>query len=104
MDPRYLTALAEPTRLRIVELLRGRPSSVNEIAKKLDLSQPQTSKHLKYLTKAGIVAVQPLAQQRIYALHTEPFKQLKGWASSFEQDWNKRLDNLDTHLRKLKKG
>ena len=60
-----LTALAEPNRLRIVELLRDRPRPVVEIAKRLRLRQPQVSKHLRVLSDAGLVDVRPVAQQRI---------------------------------------
>ncbi len=94
------TALAEPNRLKIVELLRGQPRSVNEVARLLELRQPQASKHLHTLADAGLVSVQPIAQQRIYALQPEPFLQLEDWANSFQQYWDQRLDNLEQYLKK----
>lgn len=104
MDASYFTALAEPTRFRIVELLRTHPRSVNEITGELGISQPQASKHLQYLAKAGIVTAHPVAQQRIYSLEAEPFIQLSDWARSFERYWNNKLNNLDVYLSKVKKG
>ncbi|HWB38686.1 MAG TPA: metalloregulator ArsR/SmtB family transcription factor [Candidatus Saccharimonadales bacterium] len=95
-----LTALAEPTRLKIVELLRERPRSVNEIALSIGIRQPQASKHLRALAKAGVVASQPHAQQRIYMLRPEPFLQLEDWANSFQRYWNQQLDNLENYLKK----
>ena len=100
MDTTTFNALADPNRLKIIELLRGQPHSVNEVALLLKLRQPQVSKHLQTLAKAGLVTVQPIAQQRIYALQPEPFVQLEDWASSFQQFWSQRLDNLENYLKK----
>jgi DNA-binding transcriptional ArsR family regulator len=102
MDTQTFSALAEPNRLRIVELLREQPCSVNDVAKQLKLRQPQVSKHLHTLSKAGLVSVSPAAQQRIYALNPEPFLQLDDWTKSFEQYWDKRLDKLENYLQQLK--
>ena len=74
MNAATLSALAEPNRLRIVELLRDKPRSVNEIATRLALRQPQVSKHLRVLNSAGLVRARPVAQQRIYQLQPKPFR------------------------------
>lgn len=77
-----LGALAEPNRLHIVELLRDGPRPVGEIAVRLGLRQPQVSKHLRVLSAAGFVEARPLAQQRIYQLRPEPFRELDAWLTS----------------------
>jgi DNA-binding transcriptional ArsR family regulator len=102
MDTKTFTALAEPNRLKIIELLRQQPRSVNEISLLLKLRQPQASKHLHTLNQAGLVSVQPIAQQRIYTLNAEPFLRLEDWANSFQQYWDQRLDNLEDYLKKGK--
>jgi DNA-binding transcriptional ArsR family regulator len=104
VDTKTFSALAEPNRLKIVELLREQPRSVNEIALLLKLRQPQASKHLRSLSQAGLVSVRPIAQQRIYALNPEPFLRLDDWVNSFQRYWNQRFDSLDEHLTKHKKG
>ena len=104
MNASTLSALAEPNRMQIVELLKDRPLSVNDIAARLETRQRQTSKHVHTLNKAGLVVVQPYAQQRIYALNPEPFMQLDDWINSFEQHWNTRFNKLDEYLTDLKKG
>jgi DNA-binding transcriptional ArsR family regulator len=96
-----LSALAEPKRLQIVELLREGPLTVGEIAEKLELLQPQTSKHLGVLNKAGLVEVKAQANMRIYKLCQQPFKDLDGWLTSFEHVWEERFDRLDEYLQKL---
>src|SRR6266511_4526804 len=89
-----LMALAEPNRLRIVELLRDRPRPVGEIAERLRLRQPQVSKHLRVLSDAGLVDVRPVAQQRIYELRSEPFNELDKWLETFRRRVNDRMDRL----------
>ena len=96
-----LTALAEPNRLRIVELLREGPRPVGEIAAALQLRQPQVSKHLRVLSEAGLVEVHPLAQQRIYRLRAEPFLALDAWLDSYRRFKEASYDRLDEHLHAL---
>lgn len=98
MKTTALTALAEPNRLRIVELLNVTACSVGEIAEKLVLRQPQVSKHLKILSEAGWVAVRPEAQKRIYELKPERFSELDGWLEAFRRLWEARYDRLDALL------
>lgn len=97
-----LAALAEPNRMRIVELLREGPRPVGEIAMRLRLRQPQASKHLRVLTEAGLVVPLRAAQRRIYQLEPKPFKELDGWLRSFRHIWDARLDTLDEYLQGLK--
>lgn len=85
MDHAVLAALAEPNRLRIVELLNRAPRWVGEIAAELGLRQPQVTKHLQTLQHAGLVTMYPLGQRRIYTLSREPLQELRQW-----------LDALDT--------
>lgn len=101
MKMRTLSALAEPTRLEIVELLRDGPLTVGEIADRLRLRQPQASKHLKVLSENGIVDMNAEANRRIYKLRPEPFQQLDQWVQSFKRTMEERFDNLDQYLREL---
>lgn len=94
-----LGALAEPNRLNIVELLRDGPCSVGEIAEQLGLRQPQVSKHLRVLSDAGVVEAHPVAQQRIYELRPQPFRELDAWLESYRHVWDARFDRLDAYLR-----
>jgi DNA-binding transcriptional ArsR family regulator len=96
-----LSALAEPNRLHIVELLREGPLTVGEVADRLRLRQPQASKHLRVLLEAGIVELQAVANRRIYKLRPEPFKELDAWLDSYHHVWNDRYDILDAYLQEL---
>jgi DNA-binding transcriptional ArsR family regulator len=95
------TALMEPNRLHIVELLRDGPLTVGQITQRLGLQQPQVSKHLKVLSEAAIVEVQPQANRRIYQLRREPFQELETWLQSFRRLWEERFDRLDDYLLEL---
>ncbi|WP_127529853.1 ArsR/SmtB family transcription factor [Paenibacillus kobensis] len=101
MDMTTLSALAEPNRMHIVELLRDGPLTVGEIAERLGLRQPQASKHLKVLSDNGILEVRADANRRIYKLRSEPFQTLDSWLKSFRHIWEERFDNLDQYLREL---
>jgi DNA-binding transcriptional ArsR family regulator len=93
-----LTALAEPNRLRIVELLRAGPRPVGEIGEKLHLQQPQVSKHLRVLRDFGLVDVQARAQQRLYELRAAPLRELNEWVERFRSIWDERFTQLDEYL------
>lgn len=91
----------EPNRLHIVELLRDGPLTVGQITLQLGLQQPQVSKHLKVLSEAALVEVQPQANRRIYQLRREPFQELETWLQSFRRLWEERFDRLDDYLLEL---
>jgi DNA-binding transcriptional ArsR family regulator len=95
-------ALAEPNRYRIVELLRSGPRAVNDIGDRLHLNQPQVSKHLKVLKEAGLVDVQPLAQQRLYELRPQPLRRLHAWLERYRRVWEERFEEMDLVIEELK--
>lgn len=101
MNVQTFSALAEPNRLAIVELLLEEPLPVGKIAEKLKLNQPQTSKHLRVLSDAGLVDVHPIANRRIYKLRPEPFQELDRWLDSYRQMWEARMDRLDDYLKTI---
>lgn len=92
------TALADPTRREILARLRRRESSVNELAERLDISQPTMSKHLKVLREAGFLSSRIAAQQRIYQLEPEPFREIAKWLDPYIRLWTTHLDALERHL------
>ena len=103
VEAAVFSALGEPGRLRIVELLRSRPYAVGEISERLGIRQPQVSKHLKVLAQAGVVRMQPQARHRIYHLEADAFEQIDQWIESFEALWEARLDSLGRYLEEEEK-
>jgi DNA-binding transcriptional ArsR family regulator len=98
MEATTFQALGEPSRLRIVDLLRGGPFAVGDIAEALRIRQPQVSKHLRVLADAGLVAGERVAKRRLYRLEAERFEEIGHWLGSFEQLWEDRLDALGRFL------
>ena len=89
--------LAEPNRRRILDLLlTERP--VGELVEGTGLSQPTVSKHLRVLREAGLVAVRPVAQRRLYRVRPEPLRALDEWLAPYRRLWSGRLDALEAHL------
>jgi DNA-binding transcriptional ArsR family regulator len=93
--------LAEPSRRRILELLRERPRLVGELTSQLGLSQPGTSKQLRVLREAGLVQVRQDAQRRWYELRPEPLAEVDAWLAPFRRMWADRLDALERHLDQM---
>ena len=102
MNPITFSALAEPNRFLIVELLRDKPRAVGELVDTLQIRQPQVSKHLKVLADAGIVAVHPQANQRIYELSPKKFQEIDRWLNSYRKLWEDRFDRLEEVLEREK--
>ncbi|NBD23066.1 metalloregulator ArsR/SmtB family transcription factor [Paenibacillus sp. T1] len=101
MSNTTFSALADPNRLRILDLLANGLLSVGEIAKRLQLRQPQASKHLRVLLEAGPVKVEAESNRRNYKLRIEPLKELDTWLEGYRQIWNERYDNLELYLKQL---
>src|SRR4051795_13483388 len=95
--------VAEPNRRAILGLLLSSERSVGEIERRLRLSQPSVSKHLRVLRDAGFVESRIEAQQRVYRLRPEPLMELDEWLAPFRQFWSKHLDALERHLDKMDK-
>lgn len=95
--------LAEPTRRRILDLLREQPRLVGELSERLAISQPGVSKHLRVLRDAGLVKVRQDAQRHWYELRPEPLAEVDAWLEAYRHLWNARLDRLDDYLQELKR-
>jgi DNA-binding transcriptional ArsR family regulator len=94
-------ALADPTRRRMLDLIRERPRSVNELVDLLAISQPLASKHLRVLRQAGVVSARQDAQRRWYELRPEPLAEMDAWLAPYRQLWESRFDRLDALLKEM---
>jgi DNA-binding transcriptional ArsR family regulator len=90
--------LAEPSRRRILELLRDGECAVGDLVDGLAMSQPAVSKHLRVLRDAGFVDVRADAQRRLYRLRSEPLQRIDEWLAPYRRLWSARLDDLERHL------
>lgn len=90
--------LAEPTRRRMLDMLRDRERTVTELVAHVGLSQPGVSKHLKLLREAGLVTVRAEGKHRWYGLRAEPLAEVAEWLEPYRIHWSARLDALERHL------
>jgi DNA-binding transcriptional ArsR family regulator len=97
-------AVAEPRRRQILDALVGGELPVNDVVRRLGLSQPQVSKHLRVLREVGAVDVREDGRQRFYRLNGEALKPIHDWVKTYERTWSDRFDRLDDVLEELKEG
>jgi DNA-binding transcriptional ArsR family regulator len=99
--------LGDPVRRRILELLAaGEQSSgaVTEvIQREFGISQPAVSQHLKVLRESGFATVRPEGARRLYAVSTEPLRDVDAWLDRFRQFWTPPLEALATELARGKR-
>ena len=96
--------LADPTRRRIVEVLRAGEQPVNDIVRQAGIHQSGVSRHLRILHDAGFVTMRPDGQRRLYALRPEPFRALDAWLAGYRRLWEARLDRFGAALEQRQKG
>ena len=102
---RKLAALADPSRRRVVELLRERPRRAGELAEALNLAAPAMSRHLRALKQSGLVEeTHPDfdARVRVYALKEGAMRNLKKWVDDTERLWIDQLAAFKAHVEKRK--
>jgi DNA-binding transcriptional ArsR family regulator len=90
--------LADPTRRRIVEVLRTGERQVGDIVEQAGIHQSGVSRHLRILHEAGFVTMRPDAQRRFYSLRPEPFRELDDWLAKYRGLWGRRLDRFGAAL------
>ena len=95
-----LTALADPTRQRIIEMLATGALSSGEIARQFAMTAPAVSQHLKTLREARLVRVRVQAQKRIYELDPQGVGELAEWVTRVRSFWSSRLDAFAEELHK----
>jgi len=93
-------ALADPTRLSIVEAMKSGECAVGDIVERMDIHQSGVSRHLRILAEAGIVNMRPDGQRRLYSLRQEAFEQLENWVGGYRRHWQARLDRFGAALER----
>src|SRR5881628_2379124 len=86
-------AVAEPRRRQILDVLAGGEHPVNHLVERLDMTQPQVSKHLRVLREQG--------RSRLYRVNGEALRPIHEWLQPYERLWNERFALLDTVLDDL---
>ncbi|MEU8899950.1 metalloregulator ArsR/SmtB family transcription factor [Nocardia sp. NPDC048505] len=90
--------LADPTRRRILDLLRDGERTVGELAGALGTAQPNVSKHLRMLGTAELVRIRVDGPRRHYGLAPARLRDIDRWLAPFREIWADRLDDLERYL------
>jgi DNA-binding transcriptional ArsR family regulator len=92
------TAVADPTRRAILDLLRQGEMSAGEVAERFPVSRPAVSRHLRVLRGAGLLKEKREAQWRRYSLNPAPLAQIDQWLSAYRVFWGARLHDLKRYV------
>lgn len=105
---RTLSALADPTRRRVVDLLKRRPRRAGELSSAVEMTPPAMSRHLRVLRESGLIEEQAGdgadARVRVYALRRQPFDELERWLDDVASHWEDQLSSFKAHVEAKKKG
>jgi DNA-binding transcriptional ArsR family regulator len=99
-------ALADPTRLAVLELLRSEPKAAGQIAAAFPISRPAISKHLRQLHKARLVLPTRRGRHRFYQINVEPLQAVDAWLERYRMFWAQNLNQLkffveEEHAREM---
>ncbi|MEP6562670.1 MAG: metalloregulator ArsR/SmtB family transcription factor [Nakamurella sp.] len=99
------TAIADPVRREILELLLAGPAPAGSIAARFAISRPAISRHLRVLRECGLVTDRLIGRQRMYSLDTRPLLQIAEWIGRFDaaDGWERRLDALETEVARTRR-
>ena len=96
-------ALADGTRVQIVEALTTRDRDVSELVDLFPISQPAISRHLRILREAGVVEATADGKRRVYRLQPAAIAEVTDWATKCTRTWQERFDALGDHLDNVKR-
>jgi DNA-binding transcriptional ArsR family regulator len=97
------SALSDPTRRAVVDLLRRKPRRAGELSAALAMSPPAMSRHLRVLRESGLVDEERTdgdARVRVLRLRAEPFDELRRWVDEVEQFWTGQLAAFKAHAER----
>jgi DNA-binding transcriptional ArsR family regulator len=104
--PQY-RAIADNTRRRILDLLRGESMTAGAIAvavtgRSKRMTRPAVSKHLRILRRSKLVTVKKNGREQIYSLNAEPLRDIDTWISQYEIFWDQQLQSFKDYVEKNK--
>jgi DNA-binding transcriptional ArsR family regulator len=92
------SALADPTRRAVLDLLRKGSQPAGQIASAFPISRPAISKHLRLLRKAHLVEERREGRNRVYQLNPEPLRAVDSWLEQYRVFWQANLTSLKTFV------
>jgi DNA-binding transcriptional ArsR family regulator len=100
IDGAAFSALADPTRRAVLDLLRQGSLPAGQIAQAFPVSRPAISRHLRLLRRARLVHERREGRHRIYELNAKPLKAVDSWLSRYRSFWQANLNNLKAFVER----
>lgn len=98
-NPRVFAALGDPTRLLLIERLRGaEPRSIRTLSAGLPLTRQAVTKHLSALEEVGLVRGEKVGREHLFTLDPEPLREAHAWLEAWRVEWESRFDRLEAYL------
>ena len=98
---RVFSALADPTRRRMLTRLAEGSATVGELGMPFAMSGPAVSQHLRVLQRAGLVTRTRRAQWRVVSLRRGPLDEAAEWVDAHRREWNERLEPVEARIGDL---
>jgi DNA-binding transcriptional ArsR family regulator len=99
---RVFQALADPTRRAVLERLGRGPAAVSVLAQPFRMALPSFLQHLKVLENCGLVRSKKTGRVRTFRVVPRPMEAAEGWLAQQRSLWERRLDQFDAYVEKLK--
>ena len=96
-------AVAEPRRRQILDLLASGERPVGDLVRRLGMSQPLVSKHLRVLREVGAVEARGEGRRRMYRLNARALRPIHDWVRGYERFWSERFNGMEALLEDLKR-
>jgi DNA-binding transcriptional ArsR family regulator len=91
---RVFSALADPTRRRLLSAISATPATATELAGDLPISRQAVTKHLSALADAGLLERERVGRDIRYRVTPEPFTEAVSWMAAVGGQWDRRLASL----------
>lgn len=98
-----MTAIADPVRRHILDLLHRGPLSAGKIAAHFAISRPAISRHLRILREVGLVKADVEGRRRVYRFEPGPLAEVDAWLAHYRDLWSGRLDALETEVYRTRR-
>ena len=99
--------IGDPVRRRILELLADGEQTSGAVTaiiqREFGISQPAVSQHLRVLRDSGLATMRPSGTRRLYAVNSEPLREVDAWLGHFRRFWTPHLEALATELARGKR-
>lgn len=97
------SALADPTRRAVVQVLTSGPAAVSKLAQPFDMALPSFTQHLAILEGAGLISSERQGRNRVCSLNLDALRMAEDWLAAHRRQAEERLDRLEAHLKQQQK-